>query len=188
MPGLERRRFLGAFFPASAVVTIFTIGQTVRPLRNRACWRPARPISEFRAFRSTAPRERPACQPTPRSSPDYRLSSSGTSLGPSHSPSTDLHAMPQHTATLPIACVEGWSTTQRWTGIPGTRPPGNGRRAAHAAVHVASLQQARSYKSSELNHWQAHDPDTVLALQVNGETLALYYGYPLRLIGPIDPA
>ena len=28
-----------------------------------------------------------------------------------------LTAMPQHTAGLPIACVEGWSTTETWTGV-----------------------------------------------------------------------
>ena len=28
-----------------------------------------------------------------------------------------LEAMPQHTAELPIACVEGWSTTQTWSGV-----------------------------------------------------------------------
>ena len=29
----------------------------------------------------------------------------------------DLLALPQHTARLPIACVEGWTTTQTWTGV-----------------------------------------------------------------------
>jgi len=29
----------------------------------------------------------------------------------------DLLAMPQRTYDLPIACVEGWSTTQAWTGV-----------------------------------------------------------------------
>ena len=28
-----------------------------------------------------------------------------------------LLAMPQHSYDLPIACVEGWTTTQRWTGV-----------------------------------------------------------------------
>ncbi len=28
-----------------------------------------------------------------------------------------LLALPQHTYDLPIACVEGWSTTQRWSGV-----------------------------------------------------------------------
>ena len=30
----------------------------------------------------------------------------------------ELLALPQRTATLPIACVEGWTTTQEWTGVP----------------------------------------------------------------------
>ena len=34
---------------------------------------------------------------------------------------------------------------------------------------------------------QAHDVDTLLALEVNGEPLHLDHGYPLRLIGPNRP-
>jgi DMSO/TMAO reductase YedYZ molybdopterin-dependent catalytic subunit len=45
----------------------------------------------------------------------------------------------------------------------------------------------RLYSTSDLNHWQAHDPDTLLALRVNGQDLALDHGYPLRLIGPGRP-
>ena len=30
----------------------------------------------------------------------------------------DLRAMPQTTASLPIACVEGWSAGATWTGVP----------------------------------------------------------------------
>ena len=30
----------------------------------------------------------------------------------------ELLALPQRTAQLPIACVEGWSSTQEWTGVP----------------------------------------------------------------------
>ncbi len=29
----------------------------------------------------------------------------------------ELLAMEQYTESLPIACVEGWSTTQDWTGV-----------------------------------------------------------------------
>ena len=29
----------------------------------------------------------------------------------------DLRALPQHEATLPIACVEGWSATKTWRGV-----------------------------------------------------------------------
>ena len=40
---------------------------------------------------------------------------------------------------------------------------------------------------SILNADQARDDDTLLALAVNGETLALDHGYPLRLIAPNRP-
>ena len=56
-----------------------------------------------------------------------------------------------------------------------------------AEVTVHSLQQRRSYATSELNHLHASDPDTLLALEVNDEPLHLDHGYPLRLIGPNRP-
>ena len=50
--------------------------------------------------------------------------------------------MPQRTETLPIACVEGWTTTQGWTGVPlarlAQRPAPPGARE----VLVESLQPA----------------------------------------------
>ena len=167
-------------------MTIFTIGQTVRPLRKLALLAPRRPDFGVQGFpvNRTA---RTAGVTHTALSPDYRLVVTGNVPRPLSLTLADLHALPQHTATLPIACVEGWSTTQHWTGIPVRDLLTMAGASAHAAVHVASLQQARSYKSSELNHWQAHDPDTLLALQVNGETLALDHGYPLRLIGPDRP-
>jgi DMSO/TMAO reductase YedYZ molybdopterin-dependent catalytic subunit len=30
----------------------------------------------------------------------------------------ELLAVEQHERDLPIACVDGWSTTQRWSGVP----------------------------------------------------------------------
>ena len=41
---------------------------------------------------------------------------------------------------LPIACVEGWSTTQTWTGVTARRPAGDGRcrpRRRHGDVAAA---------------------------------------------------
>ena len=183
---LERRRFLATVLGTSAVVTLFTIGQTVRPLRKLALLAPRRPDTGTQGFpvNRTA---RAAYVVESARSPDYRLIVTGNVRRELSLTLDELRALPQRTATLPIACVEGWSTSQRWTGIPvrdlltmaGARP--------NAAVHVISLQPARSYRASDLNHWQAHDPDTLLALRVNGEELALDHGYPLRLIGPDRP-
>ena len=62
-------------------------------------------------------------------------------------------------------------------------------RGAHpdASVRIESLQRRRSYRTSELDHEQAHDVDTLLALRVGGAPLALDHGYPLRLIAPNRP-
>ena len=184
---LDRRRFLATVFGTSAVVTLFTVGQTVRPLRKLALLAPRRPDTGVQGFpvNQTA-----GMAGVVRSahSPSYRLAVTGNVRNPLSFTLDELRALPQRTATLPIACVEGWSTSQQWTGIPvrdllvkaGARPDAN--------VHVMSLESSdRLYSTSDLNHWQAHDPDTLLALHVNGEALALDHGYPLRLIAPNRP-
>ena len=57
-----------------------------------------------------------------------------------------LAAMPQHTARLPIACVEGWSTVQTWSGRPAGRP-GRARRCAIAALSAGAHRCRRSRTS-----------------------------------------
>jgi DMSO/TMAO reductase YedYZ molybdopterin-dependent catalytic subunit len=52
---------------------------------------------------------------------------------------------------------------------------------------VESLQPKGSYRSSVLNHLQAADRDTLLALELDGEQLHPDHGYPVRLIGPNRP-
>jgi DMSO/TMAO reductase YedYZ molybdopterin-dependent catalytic subunit len=99
----------------------------------------------------------------------------------------DLRAMDQHEATLPIACVEGWSASARWRGVrvrdllerAGARPG--------ATVSVESIQTGSRYSHSDVNPDHSRDPDTLLALQINGEELHIDHGYPVRLIGPNRP-
>ena len=97
-------------------------------------------------------------------------------------------AMRQHTADLPIACVEGWSTTQRWTGVrladlarPGRRA--RGRRRPMCSPSRAEVGSAR--RGSQGN--QVLDPDALLALCVNGVDLSPDHGYPARVIVPALP-
>ena len=54
-------------------------------------------------------------------------------------------------------------------------------------VRVESIQPHGPYRSSVLNHFHSHDPDTLLALKVNGEVLHPDHGYPVRLISPNNP-
>jgi DMSO/TMAO reductase YedYZ molybdopterin-dependent catalytic subunit len=99
----------------------------------------------------------------------------------------ELLALPQHTATLPLACVEGWSTTQEWTGV---RLAELARRAGApdgAQVLVESLQPAGVLRRASLSPGQVAAQDALLALQVNGEDLSLDHGFPARIIVPALP-
>jgi len=100
----------------------------------------------------------------------------------------DLLRLEQHTASLPIACVEGWSTDdQAWAGVRlrdlarlagVTRP---------SSVLVQSLQRGGAFHQTVLSAGQIMDPDSLLALRVNGADLTPDHGYPARVIVPANP-
>ena len=96
-----------------------------------------------------------------------------------------LLAMKLTTAVLPIACTEGWSTTQTWTGV----------RLAELAA-LAGVDQVRSATLESITG-DGHDHavggagacvgKSLLALRVNGADLSLDHGYPARVIVPSAP-
>ena len=100
----------------------------------------------------------------------------------------ELLAMEQHTAYLPIACVEGWSTdNQAWTGVR-LRDLARLAGISHpVSVLVDSLQEGGSFRHAVLSAGQIMDPDSLLALRVNGADLSLDHGYPARVIVPASP-
>ncbi|MEU6553763.1 molybdopterin-dependent oxidoreductase [Streptomyces sp. NPDC046915] len=100
----------------------------------------------------------------------------------------DLLRMPQHSSALPIACVEGWSTSdQWWRGVPlrdlaalvGYDDPPD--------VFVESLQRHGGFRRAALRANQTADPRSLLALAVNGEDLSPDHGFPARVIVPAAP-
>jgi DMSO/TMAO reductase YedYZ molybdopterin-dependent catalytic subunit len=98
-----------------------------------------------------------------------------------------LLGMPQHTATLPIACVEGWSTTQTWTGVR-LRDLALLAEVTHPDnAEVRSLQEGGGFSRATLQANQVLHPDSLLALRVNGSDLSLDHGYPARVIVPALP-
>ena len=100
----------------------------------------------------------------------------------------DLLAMEQRTEELPIACVEGWTTTQRWTGVPLAEPGRGGRRRRAGELLVESLQRARlAFRQATLTATQFGNERSLLALKVNGADLSLDHGFPARVIVPALP-
>ncbi|TFV61384.1 hypothetical protein E4P42_00330 [Mycobacterium sp. PS03-16] len=100
---------------------------------------------------------------------------------------TQLAAMPQHTARLPIACVEGWSTTQTWTGVRLRDLATLAGVADPAAARVFSVERRGAFNRATLQANQVGHADSLLALRVNGADLSLDHGYPARVIVPALP-
>ena len=98
-----------------------------------------------------------------------------------------LLAMPQHTARLPIACVEGWSTTETWTGVRLADLARLAGVPAPEATLVTSLERRGAFNQATLQRNQVTHPDALLALRVNGVDLSLDHGYPARIIVPALP-
>ena len=99
----------------------------------------------------------------------------------------DLLAMEQRTETLPIACVEGWTTTQDWTGVPLASFAELVGAAAAGEVLVESLQARGTFRQVTLSRTQFGNERALLALKVNGADLSLDHGFPARVIVPALP-
>jgi DMSO/TMAO reductase YedYZ molybdopterin-dependent catalytic subunit len=98
-----------------------------------------------------------------------------------------LAGMPQTTARLPIACVEGWSTVQTWSGVRLAELARMAGVPAPRSARVVSLQRGGAFGEARLQANQIGDPDALLALRVNGADLSLDHGYPARIIVPALP-
>lgn len=98
-----------------------------------------------------------------------------------------LARMRQYSAWLPIACVEGWSTTQQWTGVRLRDLAALAGVAGPRSAHVVSLERNGPFGAATLQGNQVRHPDSLLALRVGGVDLSPDHGYPARIIVPALP-
>ncbi len=119
-------------------------------------------------------------------SPDFRLVLAHADLTVSLT-LADLEELPQTTADLPIACVEGWSASATWTGVRMRALLDLVGAPNGVPINVRSLQEHGPYKATILPGNFADDDLTLLALRLGGEPLDLDHGYPCRLIAPNRP-
>jgi DMSO/TMAO reductase YedYZ molybdopterin-dependent catalytic subunit len=182
--GLSRRGFLLAVGAAVAAVTVVTVGQTLRPASRLALLAPRRPdigpqglpVNRTAAGAGIAQDAR---------DPAYRLVVDGPR--PYELGLADLRALPQHEQVLPITCVEGWSASGRWRGVRLRDLLARAGAPAGATARVVSLERSGLYRESIVDSAHATDELTLLALDLNGEPLALDHGFPARLIAPNRP-
>jgi DMSO/TMAO reductase YedYZ molybdopterin-dependent catalytic subunit len=182
--GLSRRGFLRTTWLASGVAVVATAGATVPWLRDVSglAWRTDRgsqgvPVNRTAAGAGVIPDAQ---------SPDWRLEVTTPSGGRSFS-LAELNALPQTTAELPIACVEGWSQSATWTGVSFPELLRASGAQPGAQVTVTSLEKVGLYATSVLPGEHTADDITLLALKLNGEVLDLDHGFPCRVIAPNRP-
>jgi DMSO/TMAO reductase YedYZ molybdopterin-dependent catalytic subunit len=179
---ITRRGLLGLVGGAAALVLVGNAGQSVGgPFRRLSLFAPRR-ASSF-PINKTA---RVAGVTAHMVGAGYALvlSAGGRETRVSRA---DLLALPQRTATLPIGCVEGWSTTQTWTGVPIAALARMAGAPDAASVLVESLQPHGVLRQATLSRDQLHHPHALLALKVGGEDLSMDHGFPARVIVPALP-
>jgi DMSO/TMAO reductase YedYZ molybdopterin-dependent catalytic subunit len=185
-PTMSRRGALALVGSGVLLVGVLTAGQTLGGItRHAALLLPrgrVRGPGDFPINKTAA-----AAGITPESvSSSWRLTLRG---GPSEVvlDRATLAGMPQSTARLPIACVEGWSTVQTWSGVRLSELARIAGVPAPRAAQVRSLQRGGAFGAATLQANQIGDPDALLALRVNGADLSLDHGYPARIIVPALP-
>jgi DMSO/TMAO reductase YedYZ molybdopterin-dependent catalytic subunit len=187
-PTLSRRGALALVGGGSLLVFVLTAGQTIGGVTRRAALLVPRGRSygdgpdDFQINR-TASSARITTRDT---GVDWMLTLHGGPR-PVQFDRGQLLAMSQHTATLPIACVEGWSSTQDWTGVPLRDLAAlSGVTDPHSA-RVQSVERVGAFRTAVLQRNQVLNPDALLALRVNGVDLSVDHGFPARIIVPALP-
>ena len=182
---ISRRTLLGTVGAGSALLLVQGAGQSFGgPLRALAFLLPRGQVRPGRLGFPVNKTALAAGITSARVSAEWRLSLSGERhLLLSRE---QLMSLPQHTYELSIACVEGWSTTQRWTGVRLRDLAALCGVSGPATVSSQSLEHG-TYGHATLGHEQVADERSLLALCVNGVDLSLDHGYPARVIAPAVP-
>lgn len=184
---VSRRGALALVGGLSLLLGALTVGQTIDPLRGTALLlprgrKPGRGPTGFPINRTAAAAGITAGD----TGPGWRLRIRGD--GPEVVlDRSQLLAMSQHTARLPIACVEGWSTLQTWTGVRLHDLAGLVGVTNPASARVQSMEKAGLFNRATLQANQVVDSDSLLALRVNGVDLSIDHGFPARVIVPALP-
>jgi DMSO/TMAO reductase YedYZ molybdopterin-dependent catalytic subunit len=181
-----RRRFLGTVGAMSAALVAATVGQTVWPLRKLSLLAPRRPDIGTQGFPVNKTGLEAGVVDSARDA-NFSLVVEMDGRALRTFSLAELRSIPERSATLPIACVEGWSTNQSWTGVSVRDVLEAAGAPLNRDLSVESLQAGGRYRRSTLTSGQLADRDSLLAMKVGGEDLHVDHGFPLRLIAPNRP-
>ncbi|MCQ4208950.1 molybdopterin-dependent oxidoreductase [Streptomyces longispororuber] len=190
-PTVSRRGALGFVAGGSLLLFATTAGRSFDGLRGTALLAPhggAEPGSGPNGFQINKTAAYAGIRTADTAADSWRLTVTGRG-GTVRLSHAELDGLARHSADLPIACVEGWSTSdQRWRGV---RLRDLAALVGHDGdppdVLVESLQTHGAFRHAALRANQVADPRSLLALYVNGARLSPDHGYPARIIVPAAP-
>jgi DMSO/TMAO reductase YedYZ molybdopterin-dependent catalytic subunit len=119
---------------------------------------------------------------------DWRLVIDGMVQQPLSLSLAEVRALPSRTQITRHDCVEGWSSIGQWTGArmsallqrAGAQPA-----ARYVVLHCADSYDARNPEASRyyesIDMVDAMHEQTILAYAMNGQSLPVQHGAPLRL-------
>ena len=118
---------------------------------------------------------------------DYRLSVGGLVAHPLSLSLDELRALPHRTQITRHDCVEGWSVIGKWTGVQLSQVLEMAQPTSAARYVIFrcydTMDDGNEYYES-LGFEDAYHPQTILAWELNGKTLPIPNGAPLRLRVP----
>jgi DMSO/TMAO reductase YedYZ molybdopterin-dependent catalytic subunit len=119
---------------------------------------------------------------------DYRLEIGGLVATPMRLSLADVQALPSRTQITRHDCVEGWSCIGKWKGVQLSALLDRARLKPNARYIVfycadnlfaTGDDKDKYYESIGLE--DAYHPQTILAYEMNDQTLPIAHGAPLRL-------
>ncbi|NUR60327.1 MAG: molybdopterin-dependent oxidoreductase [Catenulispora sp.] len=183
--GVSRRAFVATTAVAAGAVTVATVGESIDSLRPVSALSPR----DIGVGELGVPINRTAGQAGITAdlvTSDWRLQVAGGTRPLSLS-RDELAALSQSSATLPIACVEGWSVDAHWEGVRISDLMDLAGIPHDADVRVFSMEKNGAYAVTVMERQYVRDRAALLALRLNGRTLTLDHGYPARVIVPNRP-
>jgi DMSO/TMAO reductase YedYZ molybdopterin-dependent catalytic subunit len=115
---------------------------------------------------------------------DYRVAVGGLVEAPRTWSIDELASLGQRTQITRHDCVEGWSAIGQWTGTPlgkvldAVRPR---KTARYVVFHCYDKWDDDTFYYESIDMEEARHPQTILAYKLNGATLPVANGAPLRL-------
>ena len=140
---------------------------------------------DFRANGTTEPSDPDYQRLAENGFADWRLDVGGLVTRPRSFSLAELKDLPSRTQITRHDCVEGWSCIGKWKGarlaalldLVGPHP--EARYVMFYCADAMNLSGDKYYESIDLDG--AYHPQTILAYEMNGQTLPIAHGAPLRL-------